>query len=213
MEHKGLFITFEGCDGCGKTTAIKAVVSKLNEMGINPLVTREPGGSKIAEQIRKIILDKQNTEEDCRTEALLYAAGRRQHLVEIVIPALNEGKIVISDRYLDSSLAYQGHARGIGIDEVMSINAFAIDKTMPDLTFFLDLTPEEGLARIAANKNRKVDRLDSEKLSFHKKVYEGYKIVKEKFPERIVSIDARNSVEEIASQIVKVILDRINKDK
>lgn len=206
--HKGLFISIEGCDGCGKTTALSLIVKKLNEKGIEPLVTREPGGSKIAEQIRNIILDKDNTEEDPRTEALLYAASRRQHLVEIVIPALNEGKLVISDRYLDSSLAYQGYARGIGIDEVMSINAFAIDKTYPDLTFFLDLSPEEGLERVKG-RQRGADRLDQETLDFHKRVYEGYKIVNERFKDRIVTIDARPDSETISDQIVAIILERL----
>ena len=170
---KGLFISFEGCDGCGKTTALTLVKEKLHALGIDPLFTREPGGSKIAEQIRNINLDKNNTEEDPRTEALLYAASRRQHLVEIVLPALKEGRMVISDRYLDSSLAYQGYARGLGIEEVLSINSFAIEGVYPDLTFFLDLTPEEGLKRVQG-RARDADRLDKEASSFHHNVYEGY---------------------------------------
>ena len=145
---RGLFLTFEGCDGCGKTTVLNRVSVLLKEKGIPFLLTREPGGSKIAEEIRNVILDKKNTEMDPRCEALLYAASRRQHLVEIVLPALEKGIHVLSDRYLDSSLAYQGYARGIGMEEVYSINLFAIDGMLPDLTFFLDLPPEEGLARI-----------------------------------------------------------------
>ena len=210
--HNGLFISIEGCDGCGKTTALTKVVEKLNALSINPLVTREPGGSKIAEQIRNIILDKNNTEEDCRTEALLYAASRRQHLVEIVLPALKAGKVVISDRYLDSSLAYQGYARGIGIDEVMSINTFAIDKTFPDVTFFLDLSPEEGLNRMKG-RERSADRLDQEKLDFHQKVYEGYQIVNEMFKDRIVKIDASQAPDKVADDIVKIILEKIKEKK
>lgn len=210
--HNGLFISIEGCDGCGKTTALTKVVEKLNALSINPLVTREPGGSKIAEQIRNIILDKNNTEEDCRTEALLYAASRRQHLVEIVLPALEAGKVVISDRYLDSSLAYQGYARGIGIDEVMSINTFAIDKTFPDVTFFLDLSPEEGLNRMKG-RERSADRLDQEKLDFHQKVYEGYQIVNEMFKDRIVKIDASQAPDKVADDIVKIILEKIKEKK
>ncbi len=210
--HNGLFISIEGCDGCGKTTALTKVVEKLNALSINPLVTREPGGSKIAEQIRNIILDKNNTEEDCRTEALLYAASRRQHLVEIVLPALKAGKVVISDRYLDSSLAYQGYARGIGIDEVMSINTFAIDKTFPDVTFFLDLSPEEGLNRMKG-RERSADRLDQEKIDFHQRVYEGYQIVNEMFKDRIVKIDASQTPDKIADDIVKIILEKIKEKK
>lgn len=207
---KGLFITFEGCDGCGKTTAIKKTDERLNALNIDHIITREPGGSRIAEDIRKIILDKRNSEEDSRTEALLYAASRRQHLVEKVIPALNEGRLVICDRYLDSSLAYQGYARGIGIDAVMSINAFAIENTMPDLTLFLDLPPEEGLRRINSRK-RESDRLDQEKETFHKRVYEGYQIVNGMFKDRIVKIDASKSPDEVADDILKVILKKLGK--
>ena len=205
---KGLFITFEGGEGCGKTTVIKALVKELEKEGLQALVTREPGGSLIAEQIRNVILDRANTLMDPRTEALLYAASRRQHLVEIVLPALKEGKMVLSDRYLDSSLAYQGVARGIGIEEVFSINKFAIDQTMPDLTFFLDLEPEKGLERIRQHRSDEVNRLDLEKLSFHQKVYEAYKLLAQKYPERIVTIDASMTVEQEVEQIKKGILER-----
>lgn len=209
--NKGLFITFEGGEGCGKTTVIKAVKEALEKKNIPLHVTREPGGSVIAEQIRNIILDKNNTMMDSRTEALLYAASRRQHLVEIVKPLLEKGVLVLSDRYLDSSLAYQGFARGIGIDEVYSINEFAIDETMPDMTFFLDLKPEEGLKRIAQHRSDEVNRLDLEKLSFHEKVYEGYQLLLEKYPSRIIKIDASKTVEEETEEIVKIILDRLGK--
>lgn len=208
--NKGLFITFEGCDGCGKTTAITNVDRILSDNNIDHVLTREPGGSRIAEEIRNIILDKKNVEEDSRTEALLYAASRRQHLVEKVLPSLNEGKIVICDRYLDSSLAYQGYARGIGIDNVMSINAFAIENTMPDLTFFLDLSPEEGMKRIKS-RSRESDRLDQEKITFHQKVYEGYKIVNAMFKDRIVVIDASQTPNEIANEIASIILKKLGK--
>lgn len=211
MGHKGLFITFEGGEGCGKTTVIKNLESKLKEKNIDVLVTREPGGSLIAEQIRNIILDKANTMMDPRTEALLYAASRRQHLQEIVIPALEEGKIVISDRYLDSSLAYQGYARGIGMKEVYSINEFAISDTMPDITFFLDLKPELGLERIALHRSDEVNRLDLEKLSFHQKVYEAYHILAKEFPSRIITIDASQTVEEETNQILEILEKKISK--
>lgn len=206
---RGLFLTFEGCDGCGKTTVLNRVSVLLREKGIPFLLTREPGGSKIAEEIRNVILDKKNTEMDPRCEALLYAASRRQHLVEIVLPALEKGIHVLSDRYLDSSLAYQGYARGIGMEEVYSINLFAIDGMLPDLTFFLDLPPEEGLARIRKNETREVNRLDLEKENFHKKVYEGYKILLENYPERIVRIDARKTVEEESQEIFDILAKRI----
>ena len=157
-----MFITLEGPEGSGKTTAIEVTVKKLEEMGYQIVRTREPGGTPIAEEIRNVILDKKNTAMDSRTEALVYAASRRQHLVEKVWPALKEGKIVICDRYLDSSLAYQGGARGLGIDEVLNINLFATENTWPDLTLLFDITPEEGLKRIAANASREVNRLDLE---------------------------------------------------
>ena len=161
------FITFEGGEGCGKSTVLKAIKERLESEGVSVVLTREPGGTPIAEQIRNVILDKGNTAMDGRTEALLYAASRRQHLVEKIWPALQEGKTVLCDRYLDSSLAYQGGARGLGIDEVLSINLFATEGTYPDLTLLFDLEPEQGLARIAANQNREVNRLDLEKLDFH----------------------------------------------
>lgn len=208
--NKGLFITFEGCDGCGKTTVMNLVCQQLIKKGYDILQTREPGGSTIAEEIRNIILDKKNILMDSRTEALLYAASRRQHLVEVVLPALKENKIVICDRYLDSSLAYQGYAREIGIDEVMSINAFAIDKTFPQLTIYLDLTPEEGLNRIAKNDQREVNRLDLEKLSFHQKVYDGYKILIDRYPDRIKVIDARKAIQEEVDECLNLILEKIN---
>ncbi len=210
MKDKGLFITFEGGEGSGKTTLIKALGKKLEEMKIGYMVTREPGGSTIAEEIRNIILDKKNTMMDPRTEALLYAASRRQHLAEIVLPALKEGKLVLCDRYLDSSLAYQGYARGIGIDEVYAINQFAIDETMPDMTFFLNLKPEEGLKRIALHRSDEVNRLDLENISFHHKVYEAYQILLKKYPERILSVDASLSVEEETEIVLSHLLKKMN---
>ena len=207
---RGLFITFEGGEGVGKTSVIKAVSERLTKEGVDFIVTREPGGSRIAEEIRSIILDPKNTEREARTEALLYAASRRQHLHEIVIPALNKGTLVISDRYLDSSLAYQGYARGIGREEVYSINKFAIENTRPDRTFFLDLLPEDGLKRIALHRQQQVDRLDREKLSFHQKVYEGYKLLLQRFPERIIRIDASHTIEQEAEEISARILKKIH---
>lgn len=206
-----MFITIEGPEGSGKTTAVDTAVKELEKMGYQIVRTREPGGTPIAEQIRNVILDKNNTAMDQRTEALLYAASRRQHLVEKVWPALKEGKIVICDRYLDSSLAYQGGARGLGIDNILNVNNFATEGTFPDLTLLFDLQPEVGLARIAANSNREVNRLDLEKLEFHTKVRNTFLELARRYPERFVIIDASQSREEVAKQTLEVMLSRICK--
>jgi dTMP kinase len=201
---KGLFITFEGCEGSGKTTVVEGVVKHLEEKGIKVIKTREPGGIKISEDIRNVILDVNNTKMDKITEALLYAASRRQHLVEKVIPYLNDGYVVICDRFLDSSLAYQGHAREIGIDKVYNINLSATDGILPDLTILVDIKPEVGLKRISSN-NREQNRLDLEKLSFHEKVYEGYKIVEERFKDRVKSVNGDQSREDVLKDTIEVI--------
>jgi dTMP kinase len=201
----GFFITFEGPDGAGKSTIIRMVANELKDV----LLTREPGGIDIAEQIRKVILDKENIAMDARTEALLYAAARRQHLVEKVRPALEEGKVVLCDRFVDSSLAYQGFARGLGIDEVLSINQFAIENMMPDLTIYFDIEPELGLQRINKNKGREVNRLDLEHLEFHNRVREGYQLVLKKFPERIVKIDASREVEDVFAKTMELLKEKI----
>ncbi len=209
---KGLFITFEGCEGSGKTSLINRLVAYLETKNIKVYKTREPGGSKIAEDIRNVILDVNNTNMDSITEALLYAASRRQHLVEKVIPYLEEGYVVICDRYLDSSLAYQGHARGIGIDKVYDINVAATNGMMPDLTIYIDLEPSIGLARIH-NNNREQNRLDLEKLSFHNKVYEGYDIVRKRFSDRIKTVDGNQTREKVLEDTIKLIepfLERMN---
>ncbi len=206
-----MFITLEGPEGSGKTTAVEAAVKELEARGYQIIRTREPGGTPIAEQIRNVILDKENTKMDPRTEALLYAASRRQHLVEKVWPALKEGKIVICDRYLDSSLAYQGGARGLGIDNILNVNMFATENTFPDLTLLFDITPEEGLKRIAANASREVNRLDLEKLEFHHKVRNTFLELAKKYPERYVIIDASKSREEVAKATLDAILSRLCK--
>lgn len=203
---KGKFITLEGPDGSGKTTVSLEIVKKLKKMGYKVLLTREPGGVDIAEQIRKVILDKNNIAMDSKTEALLYAAARRQHLVEKVLPALEEGYIVICDRFVDSSLAYQGVGRQLGIDKVYQMNLFAIEDIMPDKTIFFDIDYKLGLERIKSNK-RESDRLDNASLDFHKKVYEGYLAICNKYPDRIVKIDASLNVE----SVVDLVLEEINK--
>jgi len=206
-----MFITIEGPEGSGKTTAVDTAVKELEKMGYQIVCTREPGGTPIAEQIRNVILDKNNTAMDQRTEALLYAASRRQHLVEKVWPALKEGKIVICDRYLDSSLAYQGGARGLGVDNILQVNNFATEGTFPDLTLLFDIKPEIGLARIAANSNREVNRLDLEKIDFHNKVRNTFLELAKRYPERYVVIDASQSREEVAKKTLEVMLSRICK--
>ena len=206
-----MFITLEGPEGSGKTTAVNFAVNKLEEMGYQIVRTREPGGTPIAEQIRNVILDKNNTAMDIRTEALLYAASRRQHLVEKVWPALKEGKIVICDRYLDSSLAYQGGARDLGIDNVLNINLFATENTWPDLTLLFDIKPEIGLQRISANANREVNRLDLEKLEFHNKVRDSFLLLAKKYPERFIIIDASKDREQVAKDTLEAILSRLCK--
>ena len=208
-----MFITIEGPEGSGKTTAVNTAVQELERMGYQIVRTREPGGTPIAEQIRNVILDKNNTAMDQRTEALLYAASRRQHLVEKVWPSLKEGKIVICDRYLDSSLAYQGGARGLGVDNILQVNSFATEGTFPDLTLLFDIDPEIGLARIAANSDREVNRLDLEKIEFHKKVRNTFLELAKRYPERFVVIDASQNREEVAKQTLDVMLSRICKSK
>lgn len=206
-----MFITLEGPEGSGKTTAVEAAVKQLEALGYQIVRTREPGGTPIAEQIRNVILDKGNTAMDPRTEALLYAASRRQHLAEKVWPALKEGKIVVCDRYLDSSLAYQGGARGLGVEEVLNINLFATENTWPDLTLLFDLDPQVGLNRIASNSNREVNRLDLEKLEFHNKVRNTFLELAKRYPERFVIIDASKSREEVSKATMDAILARLCK--
>ncbi|MGE6379409.1 dTMP kinase [Peribacillus muralis] len=197
---RGIFITMEGPEGAGKTTIAQMLGKALQEEGYQVLLTREPGGVPISEQIREVILNKKNTAMDPRTEALLYAAARRQHLVEVVKPELDRGGIVLCDRFIDSSLAYQGHARGLDIEEVYSINKFAIGDMMPDVTFFFNIDPEEGLKRIQSNGEREVNRLDLEALDFHKKVCEGYQIIMDRWRERFIVVDAGRTIEEVLEE-------------
>ena len=201
---KGLFITFEGPDGSGKTTVSKAVADKLLAEGYQVRYTREPGGSAISEKIRDISLDPANTEMDPRTEALLYAASRRQHLVDIVLPLIEQGVTVISDRFVDSSIAYQGYGRQIGADEVYAINAFAIENYMPVKTIFLNVSAETGLARIQANR-AVLDRLDAESTDFHKRVFDGYQKVIAQYADRMIVVDASRDVDEVIAEVYSIV--------
>ena len=204
-----LFITFEGGEGSGKSSAMREVAKRLRADGYEIVETREPGGTPIAEEIRNVILDKANTKMDARTEALLYAASRRQHLIEKVWPALEEGKLVLSDRFLDSSLAYQGVARGLGVDNVLNVNLFATEGKYPDLTLFFDIEPELGLARIAANKGREVNRLDLETMSFHHMVRNAFLDLSKRYADRYVKIDASKSFEEVVEDAYQEIKKRL----
>ncbi|WP_053216975.1 dTMP kinase [Virgibacillus senegalensis] len=203
---RGYFITFEGGEGAGKTSVLKEVERKLKAEGYRVTATREPGGIEIAEKIRQIILEPSHTAMDGKTEALLYAAARRQHLIEKVLPALEQGQTVLCDRFVDSSLAYQGFARGLGMDEVYQINQFAISGQMPDLTLFFDISPEVGLQRIADNVSREKNRLDLEKQQFHEKVYRAYHMLLEKFPERIYPIDAEKDLDTVTEEAYRKIV-------
>lgn len=210
--RRPLFITLEGGEGSGKTTMIGRLAAYMQGRSIPYLITREPGGIEIAEKIRSIILDPQHTSMDARTEALLYAAARRQHLVEKVEPALREGLTVLCDRFVDSSLVYQGYARGLGMEEVWSINRFAVEGRMPDLTLLFDIEPEIGMSRIEANAEREKNRLDMESMAFHGKVREGYMLVAENNKERIRIVDASKTPDQVEREMIKYVEDAILKD-
>ncbi len=203
----GIFITIEGGDGSGKSTQIDLLTTYFEANGYEVLLTREPGGTVISEKIREVILNVDHMEMVDMTEALLYAASRAQHTQEFIIPNIKAGKVVICDRYVDSSVVYQGYARGLGIDEVEAINAHATVGTKPDLTILLDLPPEIGLAR--KKSQQALDRLELASDSFHMKVCEGYRELARRHPERILSVDATQSIEDIHKVIVSEIINRI----
>ena len=203
------FITFEGGEGSGKSTVLKKVDALLRQDGYQTVVSREPGGTPISEQIRNVIVDKANTKMDPRAEALLYAASRRQHLVEKVWPSLKEGKIVLCDRFLDSSLAYQGGARGLGIDEILKVNEYATEGFLPDLTLLFDIDPKLGLARIAANQGREVNRLDLEKMSFHEMVRATFQSLANRYPERYIVLDASKELDDVVNDAYQAIKQRL----
>ena len=200
MEKRGKFITYEGCDGCGKSTQLRMLNEYLTKNGIPHIFTREPGGGKISEAIREILLNGKNAEMTDECEALLYAAARAQHLSDRVEPALSEGKLVICDRYVDSSFAYQAYARGLGEEFVGKINAFALEKYRPNITIFIDLTPEAAFRRKhGADEN---DRLEQAGMVFHRRVYEGYKRLATNEPDRIVSVDGNKTPQQIFEDVL-----------
>ena len=204
-----MFITFEGVEGCGKSTIAKLIYNKLKENNFQVMLTREPGGVKIAEDIRKIILNKENVTLDDRSEALLFAASRRQHLVEKVWPALKRGEIVLCDRYIDSSLAYQGGGKHLGVEEILKVNLFATENTFPDLTLLFDIDPKLGLERISSNKDREINRLDLESLSFYNTVRNTFLDLAKKYPERYYIIDASKSIDEVFNETYLVITNKL----
>ncbi len=204
----GLFITIEGPDGAGKTTVLNELFPRLQMIAQKEIIkTREPGGVMIAEKIRQIILNPDHQQMDERTEALLYAAARRQHLVEVILPALNEGKIVICDRFVDSSLTYQGAGRRIGIKEIAQINEFATEGLEPDFTLYLDVDSDTGLRRIQNHRKQDVDRLDLEGLEFHQRVRHAYLKLAEENPVRIHRIDAKMSLQEVVESSYSAIVE------
>ena len=200
-----MFITFEGGEGSGKTSLIESVYRELKNT--YPIIkTREPGGSLVAEAIRDVVLNPKYHDIKMHTEALLYAASRAQHLDEVIIPALEKKQVVLCDRYLDSSLAYQAHARHLGFDFVLKANDYAL-KNMPTLTFYIDLDPKEGLRRISGREH--LDRLDQEDLNFHYEVREGYLKLLDMYPKRMIKLDGTDSLESLKNQIVAIIKERL----
>ncbi|WP_162146973.1 dTMP kinase [Acholeplasma granularum] len=201
-----MFITFEGGEGTGKTTLIEQLKNELTSKGLNVITTREPGGSHVAEKIRKILLDNANTDITKETEALLFAASRAQHLNETIIPNLD--KIILCDRYIDSSFAYQAFGRKLGMDFISKINSYALNY-LPDITFYIDLDPNLGMKRIKNNRKDKTDRLDLETENFHYEVRKGYLEVAKMFEDRIIVIDGNQTIDAIYKIILENILERI----
>ena len=203
----GLFISMEGSDGCGKTTQMNLLQEALLARGYALTRSREPGGTRISEKLRELVLDPENREMDERCEALLYAASRAQHVREVIRPALERGEIMLCDRFIDSSVVYQGIGRGLGIREIAELNGWAVSGLMPDLTLILYIDYEEGLRRKKLQTEDHLDRLEQAAEDFHRRVNEGYKTLAELYPERIVLIDACGSIAEVH----KAVLDTVER--
>ena len=206
---KGIFITMEGPDGSGKTTQIQLLSEFLKEQGYEVLITREPGGTPISEAVRELLLDPAHKEMKPETEMLLYAAARAQLVQELIGPAIDAGKAVISDRFVDSSVVYQGIARGLGVETVYAVNRPAIGKYMPDVTFLMDLSAEEGIRR--KRNQAELDRMEQESLEFHKRVAEGYHTLMENDRERIYPVDATLPIPVICGMIKSKVLELIKR--
>lgn len=206
---EGIFITMEGPDGAGKTTQINLLKKYLETKGYDILITREPGGTAISEAIREIILNPEYEEMSYMTELLLYASARAQLVNQIIKPALEEGKAVICDRFVESSAVYQGIGRGLGVETVYEVNSYALGDVKPKLTIFMDLDAEEGIKRKL--NQAQLDRMEQEDLSFHKRVVEGYRQLAQLYPERIVSMNAALPIDEIHSMIIAEVKKRFFK--
>ncbi|WP_460017306.1 dTMP kinase [Lactovum odontotermitis] len=204
---KSIFISFEGPEGAGKSTVLSLIQPELSKFR-EVVATREPGGVRIAEDIRKIVLGRENTALDAKSEMLLFAAARRVHLLEKIKPALDAGKVVLADRFIDSSVAYQGYAGGVAIDAVKWLNNFATDGLKPDLTLYFDIKPEVGLARVMDADEREKNRLDLATLDYHRKVAAGYLELCAAEPERFVIIDASQTPETVAASVLSAIFER-----
>ena len=200
------FITIEGCEGVGKTYQTKMLKQYCEENGYNVVFTREPGGSDIAEQIRRILLDANNSSMDDLCEAFLYAASRIQHLKDIVKPALQQGKVVFCDRFVHSSYVYQGIGRGLGLDKVVKLNEIAVGEYMPEFTIFLDLSPEQAFARKGGAD--KTDRMEAVDYAFHVNVYKGYKRLISEHPEQFEVVDASGTKEQTQAKLREILLRR-----
>ena len=196
---KGYFVTLEGGEGSGKSTQLKLLEDYLDKGGYDVIYTREPGGTPISEEIRKILLGGKNVEMSDETEALLFAAARAQHIKEKILPAIAEGKTVVCDRYVHSSLVYQGYARGLG-EFVEKVNSYALENCMPDATIFLDITPERAFARKGGADAD--DRLEQSGIDFHRRVYDGYVRMAEKFPDHFVRVNADRGIDEVFAEIL-----------
>lgn len=196
---KGYFVTLEGGEGSGKSTQLKLLEDYLDKGGYDVIYTREPGGTPISEEIRKILLGGKNIEMSDETEALLFAAARAQHIKEKILPAIAEGKTVVCDRYVHSSLVYQGYARGLG-EFVEKVNSYALENCMPDVTIFLDITPERAFARKGGADAD--DRLEQSGIDFHRRVYDGYVRMAEKFPDHFVRVNADRGIDEVFAEIL-----------
>ncbi len=212
-QQQGLFITIEGTEGSGKTSICKKLEEYFNAHNIESVFTREPGGSYVdsCQKIRELLLT--HNDLDAHTEVLLFAANRCEHINKLIKPALNEGKIVVCDRFVDSSLAYQGMGREVGIKKVKEINDFAIQELEPDLTIFIDLAPEIGLERIKKFRSNEINHLDQAPLMFHQKVYEGYKLINKSNKKRIKTVEGNQKIEDIFKDIIKIINDKLKEGK
>lgn len=205
---RGIFVTFEGIEGCGKTTQAKKLANYLRKRGFNVFETREAGGTEIGEKIREILHDTRNTKMDAMTEVFLFEAARKQHIIEIIKPSLERGEIVICDRFMDATIAYQGYGRGLKKSILRRLNSLATDNIVPRITFLLDMEVDTGLKRAEKRRNTLnfpfiIDRYEAENLRFHERIRQGYLKIAKREPERFVVLDANQDIESIHSIIIE----------